>query len=644
MLDSSTLAQLKILKTDIHNSIPRYTGEVKGTQGRYGFAVTDKGDAFFLSPDEMDKVLPGDTIAFKVEEAKNGKKQAIIEKLLESQVNELWGTYQIRGKGHFIAPDDNQLNRWIFIPPKQRKGAKPGQLIHAKLTQHPYPSGRSQAEIIRIIGCPEDAQVEQKFMISKYGIESEFSSQSNQQVDNLCNEHKTLNSENRLDLSHLPFITIDSPSTRDIDDALLVEAQTQGWRLWIAIADPAAFIQEGTDLDKEAAKRATSVYMPDLNIPMLPRALSENLCSLSEDNLRYAMVVELQVTDSGDIESTQIHNALIKSQARLSYHQVSELINQGSSGDISPSLQGHVMHLDACSKALREYRQNHCIIMDEKRDYKLITGENGKVIDICKLERSAAHQVVEECMLACNRSVAQWLAQSDNGIYITNAGVRTERQGDVASLLKEILGLESKLKFSKLTLKEYLDLFKGAQEKSTQFDIPKMLSRQMDRSLLNTQAQPHSGLGFEQYTTFTSPLRRYNDLLVHRIIKRRLAQENNSPISQETLDKLQQRQNNARMASMQAEQWLKLDWFAKQPADKSYNAQIFQLMSHGLRVKLVDYGIDGYVDLDKNQKWQLDTVHMVLSNDSHTFNLNGEITVCVDKIDVGKRNLLFKLA
>lgn len=644
MLDSSTLAQLKNLKTDIHNSIPRYTGEVRGTQGRYGFAVTPEGESFFLSPDEMDKVLVGDIIDFKVETAKNGKQQAIIEKLKDTQIKQLWGSYRIRGKGHFIEPHGGGFSRWIFIPPKARKKAKAGQLIRAELTQHPYPTGRAQADIVQIFGSPEEPQVEQRFMLDKHQIESEFAKPVSDQIAELSKVEINKEESERLDLTHLPFVTIDSATTKDIDDALLVEAQTKGWRLWIAIADPSEFIEPNSALDEVAKRRATSVYMPDLNIPMLPRELSESLCSLSEQDLRCALVVELQVTDEGLIESTLIHKALIKSHARLNYYQVAELITQGNCDGISPSLQGHIMHLDACSQALRGHREAQCVIMDEKRDYKLITGEDGKVVDICQLERNAAHRVVEECMLACNRAVASWLAKHNKGIYITNAGIRTERQGDMSSLLQEILELDAKPKFSKLSLQEYLELVHTAQNKTDKYDIKKMLSRQMDRSQLNLEPLAHSGLGFEHYTTFSSPLRKYNDLLVHRIVKSILANEGVLMPSQEELDEIQQQQNTARMASAQAEHWLKLDWLAKQPEENEYKAQIFQLMPHGLRVKLVDYGIDGYVDLNKNKKWQLDNVHMRLYNQEHSYNINEEISVKVKEVDINKQNLLFQIS
>ncbi len=643
MFDSSTLAQLKNLKADIYNSTPRYTGVVKSTQGRYGFAVTESGASFFLAPEEMDKVFPFDEIDFKVVTDTKGKQKAIIEKLQSTSISELWGTYQVRGKGHFIEADTNIGQRWVFIPPNARKNAKAGDFIYAKLKQHPYPSGRAQAEIIEVFGAPEKPQVEQQFMLHKYQIATDFSAEVMQQVACLLQQGIAA-TEDTLDLTHLPFITIDSPHTRDIDDALLVEAQTEGWRLWVAIADPAALIAVDSPLDMAARQRATTVYMPDMNMPMLPRELSENLCSLSAGDVRRAMVAELHVNDAGDISDVQLHNGLIKSQARLNYNQVTELLEQGVAESIAPSLQGHIMHLDACTQALRAYRQQHCIIMDEKRDYKLLTDDNGKLVDICKLERHAAHRVVEECMLASNRAVAGWLYAKQKGIYITNAGVRTERQGDMGSLIQELLALDKKPKFSKLTLSEYLALFKQAQNKNEQFDIRLMLSRQMDRSFLNLEPLPHMGLGFAHYTTFSSPLRKYNDLLVHRLIKNILASEPVQLPSQTLLDDIQAQQNTARMAANQVEQWLKFDWLLKQPQEQCYQAQIFQLMPHGLRVRLLDSGIDGYVDLNKDKKWQLDNIHMQLFNKKVRFSLNQEISVSLQQVDKSKRNLLFKLA
>lgn len=642
MLDKSALSQLKSLKQEIHDSTPRHEGKVRATSGRFGFVNTADKQQFFLSPDEMEKVLPGDDIAFRVEAAGEGKQQAIIEKVLSSTLNTFFGTYTIRGKGHFIEPDNNALGRWIFVPPAKRMKAAEGDLVRAHISQHPYPNGRAQANIDEIIGKADDDHIEHRFIQAKAGLETEFNEDVKLQIDELLNKDFEAELKQRTDLTHLPFVTIDSAGTRDIDDALYAEAHSQGWSLWIAIADPAALIESGSALDKTSAKRATSSYFPDQVIPMLPPELSEQLCSLQADELRLAMVVELKVAEDGSIESTNIHSAKIRSHAKLSYNQVAQLIN-GEDPDISAELHGHLIHLHNCSKALAQYRETHCLIMEDRPDYKIITDEKGKAKEIVKIERNQAHRLVEECMLACNRSIAAWLAEKESGFFITHSGVRTERIGEVAALLREQLSLEQKPKVQ--TLEEFVGWIQKAEQADCELPLRTIISRQLERSHLSLQVAPHFGLGFQQYTTFTSPLRKYNDLILHRLIKSLLNDEAAELPTEEQLSDIQQRQNDSRMAAAQTESWLKLSWLQQQPEDAVYEATIVHMNSANFTVRLEDSGIEGTIDRRKAKgKWTFETKTLTHRSEDQCFKLNQLVRVKVMENKPQSRAIRFALA
>lgn len=640
MLDKNALTQLKSLKKEIHDSTPRHEGRVRATAGRFGFVNTEDKQQFFLSPDEMEKILPGDQIAFRVEAAGEGKQQAIVEKVLSSDINGFFGTYVIRGKGHFIEPDDDLLNRWIFVPPAKRMKAQEGDLVRAHISQHPYPNGRAQANIDEIIGKPDDAHIEHDFILAKYAIQPGFSDDVNRQVTELVEKGLDQELENRTDLTHLPFVTIDSASTRDIDDALYAEAHSQGWSLWIAIADPAALITAGSPLDKAAASSATSSYFPDRVLPMLPPELSEQLCSLQEHELRLAMVVELKVAEDGSIESINLHNAKIRSQAKLSYIQVAQLIN-GEDSDIPAELHGHILHLHNCSQALSAFREQHCLIMEDRPDYKILTNEQGKAEEIVKLERNQAHRLVEECMLACNRSIASWLAEKESGFFINHNGVRTERIGEVVALIREQLELERKPKIQ--TLAEFVEWVQKAEQADSPFPLRTIISRQLERSNMSLEAGAHFGLGFEHYTTFSSPLRKYNDLLLHRLIKELLNGESPQLPDEQQLSDIQQHQATSRNAAWQTENWLKLNWLAKQEKDAQYDATIVHMNSQSFTVRLEDNGIEGTIDRRKAKDWTFDTKTLSHYKGDERFMLNQAVRVSVAEIKTSNRTVRFNL-
>ncbi len=641
MLDKNALSQLKNLKQEIHDSTPRHEGRVRATTGRFGFVNTEDKQQFFLSPDEMEKVLPGDQIAFRVEAAGEGKQQAIIEKVISSELDQLYGRYVIRGKGHFIEPDNDTLNRWIFIPPNKRLKAQEGDLVSAHISQHPFPNGRAQAHIDGIIGKPGEDHIEHRFIMEKSGLSADFSEAEQQQVSQLVEQGLQAELDKRTDLTHLPFVTIDSAGTRDIDDALYAEAHSQGWSLWIAIADPAALINTNSALDNAAEQRATSSYFPDQVLPMLPPELSEQLCSLQENELRLAMVVELKVAEDGSIESTNIHNAKIRSQAKLSYAQVAQLI-KGEDNEIPAELHGHIVHLHNCSLALNQFRAEHCLIMEERPDYKIITDEQGKAKEIVKLERNQAHRLVEECMLACNRSIADWLAEKESGFFINHSGVRTERIGEVVALIREQLELERKPKIQ--TLAEFVEWVQKAEQCDSEFPLRTIISRQLERSNLSLEAGAHFGLGFSHYTTFTSPLRKYNDLLLHRIIKSLLDDSTPELPQQTTLDQIQQRQANSRIAASQTENWLKLDWLQQQDKEATYDATIVHMNSANFTVRLEDSGIEGTIDRRKAKgDWTFETKTLTHRSGDICFKLNQPVQVKVQDLKPQSRSVRFVL-
>lgn len=640
MLDKNALLQLQSLKQEIQDSIPRFSGRVRASSGRYGFVNSDEGKSYFLSPEEMDKVLPGDLIDFRVETSNEGKEQAIVEKVISSEISEIYGRYIVRGKGHFIEADHGLFNRWIFVPPAKRLGAQDGDLVQGHLSQHPFPTGKTQAHVDMVFGGHNSAGVERVYTMAKWSLPYSFSEAAIHETKQLIENHDAATLTNRIDLSHLAFVTIDSASTRDIDDALFAEAQSAGWTLWVAIADPSALVLPDSALDRQAATRTTSVYFPDRVIPMLPTELSEQLCSLQENELRPALVVELRIEEDGSVRNIHIHQANIKSHAKLTYTQVEQFIEE-SKGDIQAEIQGPLLHLHNCALALAKWRSTNALLVEERPDFKLVFNEQGKVQEIIRLERTSAHRLVEECMLACNRSVADWLAEQNSGFFIEHSGLRTERLGDAMALLQEELKLETKPDFT--TLASFVSLFQQAEQCQSAYPLRMILNRWQDRSNYSLAAKPHMGLGFAHYTTFTSPLRKYNDMLIHRIVKALLNGEVPEVPSAETLDDLQSAQNDARTAAVETETWLKLQWLENQDKEQVYEGTLIYLTQNSFTVRLNESGIEGAIDRRKAKDCSFSSKTMSQKQAEQEFKLGQVIKVKVAEVQPQARILKLQL-
>ncbi|MED5466029.1 MAG: RNB domain-containing ribonuclease, partial [Pseudomonadota bacterium] len=301
MLNADALNQLRQLKTDIKQNKVVFPGTVKSTNGRFGFVALDEGRDVFLPPEEMQKVLPGDRVNVTEHEVEKGKTQGVVDELLESHLTTFVGRYLIKGKGHFVAPETPGINRWIFIPPKERKGAQPDDFIYCQIHRHPIKDGKGQAKVLRVIGKAGEPGIERAFTLANFDLADAWPEEVQKQADTLTEESVTSHREGREDRTEQPYVTIDSPGTQDMDDALMATPNATGWTLSIAIADPTAMIEPGSPAEEEAFNRATAIYFPGEPLPMLPDAISTRLCSLMPEVPRLALVCDLQVNNDGSL-------------------------------------------------------------------------------------------------------------------------------------------------------------------------------------------------------------------------------------------------------------------------------------------------------------------------------------------------------
>ena len=646
MLNNDSLQQLKELKIALEEQKQICEGVVKGTQHRYGFLVIDNKRQLFLPPEEMQKVFPEDTIRVIVRKDKKGKEYGEVEQVISSSLDEFVGRYVIKGKAHFVEPDISHLSRWIFIPPSNRETAENGDYVRCQILRHPLKTGKAQAKILQVLGNDQTIGIEALFTINKYGLPASWPEEVEQQLASSLEEVLKKQVAGREDLSALDFVTIDAPTTLDMDDALYAERREDGWRLFVAIADPTAVIEAGSPIELEASQRATSAYLPGKRISMLPEVISHHFCSLQANELRLATVCKIEVAADGALTNFQFVEAVICSKAKLSYSQVADHLETyvpgGDLKQIPQNLVDDISVLAEVQQALNRNREQNAILIEDNTDYRILLNDQKNIDHIEKIERNAAHKLVEECMVAANRCAAEFLKQYEqSGIYITHRGFRKERIKDVKRIVKEqypdfVIGELD-------TLQGFRDLINQVESSENKLPIRAIFSRIFERSQLSLEPTPHFGMGIDIYTTFTSPIRKYSDFLMQRAIKSILKGGEIYKQDIELVEQMQAQLNTVRACSQEIEQWLKCE-FMQAKKDEIYDAKICQVNSSNFTVRLSENGIEGIVNVkDMQEKYRYDPLYLMYSSHDNSFKLNDALKVKVSSIDMKQKIITFSL-
>ncbi|SDZ87057.1 VacB/RNase II family 3'-5' exoribonuclease [Microbulbifer marinus] len=642
MLNADALKQLSQLKTDIRSSKEFAEGRVRGSSGKFGFVVLDDGREAFLPPAEMERVFPGDRVRVSLNEEDKGKLSAELDALLDSELKFLVGQYVQRGQGHFVQPSQNGLSRWIFLPPKARGKAQPGEFIACKVNRHPFKDGKAQAKVETVIGKPDMPGIEHAFVVAQHRLPEQFGEAALKQAEAIKDKLAAVTAE-RTDLTEMGFATIDAETTRDMDDALAVTTRDGGWTLHIAIADPSSLIEEGSPLDKEAFKRAHSQYLPGETLPMLPRDLCENLFSLIAGELRPVLVVHIDIEQDGNIGDSRYEFTAIRSQHKLSYEQVARFID-GDEAAVPAEQHESLRNLAALGEARAAYRASHSLIMEDRPDYEIYLNRQRKIERIEKRERNAAQRMVEEAMLATNISIGRKLAELQQGCFSVHLGFRDERMGEVKSLLKELLPEHAEKDLHQLenylALVKYLETHHEPQMRN----LLAVLKRMLRPGQLANKAGAHLGLGLDAYATVTSPIRKYNDLHNHRVLRAAAEAQQAKSLSDEQIEALQDSLIRGRQANRGLEQWLYAQ-FMQDKIDQEFTGRVTLVNGAGLGVRLDDNGIDGFVRLNGNKKNlpEFDGKHLTLKHDERSYQLEQPVTVKVAAVDVDKRRIALEL-
>lgn len=656
---------------------PTYPGTVKATQGRFGFVALAEGRDVYLPAEQMQKVLPGDQVEVVLVDGENGKPAAEVTRLLNSSLKQFVGQYLIHGNGHFVAADVPGLSRWLFVPPKWRKDAKAGDYVACQLHQHPFKTGNAQAMVLRVLGQADQAGIERTYTLAKYQLQEDWPEALLKDVSEWVGQlddpgFMAAQCAGRKDLTQLPFVTIDAPSTQDMDDALYAETNETGWTLHVAIADPCALIPLDSPLETLARQRATTLYLPGKPNPMLPEQLSTQRSSLLPQVERLALVASIRVAQTGDLIDFEFTEAVIRSHAKLSYEQVAAFLDNRLDDALKSQpdqLLNSLKALGQLCHRLRQWRDTHALLMQDKADYRLRLDEQGKVRCIDKQAGTTAHQLVEEAMVLANRCAAQFLRQRiasgqlSAGLFINHRGLRPERLENVRELLR--LHAPDLAQFDPASAEGYAHILRMAATLDSPWPIAAIINRQLERSEVAGSPAPHFGMGLDSYTTFTSPIRKYSDFYVHRLIKHQLAQDlmsqdlavqdlaarhpDETPpapqlLNDQQIDELQQMLIKNRAASNEMEQWLKAQ-YASQLAGQTLEGTIVRTLPAGFYVRLQDTGIEGFVSAQSlGEKFSFDLVTLSLKSKTRSFLLEQTLLVTLGQVDLTRRQIQFLLA
>ncbi len=640
MLNSDALTQLNQLKKDIRDQKDIAEGTVRGTSNRYGFLALDDGRDCFLNPDLMQQLLPGDRVRANITQPEKRKWNAEIEKVLKSSFSQFVGRYSIKGKHHFVISDHPQMSRSLFVPPKSRKKHQDQDLVVCQIIRHPYGDGRAQAKVISNLGAIDKPFSIQNYIKAKYELNTLWgdSAKADDELLKIIDGDTQANADSCLDI---PFLSIDAETTLDIDDAIYAESSADGWKLHCAIADPSHYIAAGSDLDKAALLRGASVYIPGGKETMLPKELSHQGFALQENTHRRALVATIDVAADGKINGYEFAFALVRNQHKLSYVQVSEFL-QGKTDAVPANTTATLQALEAMAQARRQWREQNQLLNENNWDYYYQLNSEGKIEDILRQQATRSQPLVEESMLALNSCAGEFLASHQAGIFSVHQGFRDERLGDIEETLKglELFSTDAPLN----QLESFAALFRQLGDEKHQ-SLKALLKRWQVAAELSQEPLPHCGMGMPHYAMVTSPIRRYQDLVNHRLIKAILNSEKPSKIQDKTVTTLQEAASRNRQAARQCEQYLLCDYLAN-CVGKTFKATIVTTSVQGIGFRLNDNGYEHFLRLrnPKGPTLSHDPKTMIIEMGEQRFELEQDIEVVLKKVDRSAFSTVFELA
>ncbi len=627
-------------------------GTVQGHPDGFGFLIPDDGGAdLFLRPSEMHKVLHGDrATGRRTGFDRRGRPEGeIVDVLARANRTVVGRLHEERGIS-FVVAENRRINQDLLIPEDERRGAKAGDVVVVEIVEQPSPQREAIARVVEVLGGYTDPGMEIEIALRKHDLPHAFSLAALKQAARLPAEVTDRDRVNRIDLTQLPLVTIDGETAKDFDDAVYCERVGDGFRLIVAIADVSHYVKDGDALDRDARERGTSVYFPRRVIPMLPEALSNELCSLKPKVDRLCMVCEMQISGEGNIRKYKFYPAVMHSRARLTYTQVwGWLCDPASVPRNAKALQRPLADLYALFHALKRAREARGAIDFDSVEMELEFDVSGKIVRIVPVVRNDAHKLIEECMLAANVCTAEFLEQHRHpALYRVHEGPTPEKlaalRDFLASCALSISGGDNP------TASDYANLLLRIKDRPDFALLQTVLLRSLQQARYRPDNVGHFGLSYEAYAHFTSPIRRYPDLLVHRAIKAVLARREYKPSGSSWAElgvHCSLTERRADDATRDVENWLKC-YFMRDRVGETFEGTISGVTSFGIFVTLDGLNIDGLVHVTELGR---DYFHFEAARHSligertgRVFQLAGRVRVVVARVDLEATKIDFTLA
>jgi ribonuclease R len=583
-------------------------GRVEGHADGHGFLrPDDPGEQVFLPPAEMRELMHGDRASVRiVGRDHRGRPTGMVVEVLERAKRRIVGRLHNEHGVLVLVPEDRRIAHDILVPPAEAGRGKPGEVVTVELLSQPSKHAQPVGRVAEVLGHHLDSGMEIEIAVRKFDLPHEFSKGALAAAKAMPEGVRAEDLQGRDDLRDLDFVTIDGETAKDFDDAVYCRREGKGFRLWVAIADVSHYVRHGDALDTDARERGTSVYFPRRVIPMLPEKLSNGLCSLNPEVDRLAMVCEMAITPKGEIEKYEFYNAVFRSKARLTYNAVWSQISGGKA-------EQKIADLYALFKVLFAARQHRGAIDFETVETRMIFDAKGKIEKIVAEPRNDAHRVIEECMLAANVCAGAFIARHDHpALYRVHDVPTVEKVGALRDFLAE-LGLQ--LPGGEIPRpKDYAQLLEKIRKRPDFALLQTILLRSLKQAVYSPENLGHFGLAFEAYVHFTSPIRRYPDLLVHRVLKHILQKRSYSSVDWEALGRhCSETERRADDASRDVENWLKC-YYMRDHVGKVFTGTITGVAAFGLFITLDEYFVDGLVHISELGKdyFQFDGARHVL--------------------------------
>ncbi len=628
-------------------------GRLEGHPDGYGFLVRDAGGPdVALSAREMRKALHGDRVTVRVTGTdRRGRPEGEIVEVLERAHREVVGRlHEDRGVS-FVVAENRRIAQDLIVPAKDCGKAKPGDVVVVEIVEYPTAEREPIARVVEVLGRATDPGIEIEIALRKHDLPFEFSKAATAAAKRLPREVQDAEREGRVDLTGLPLVTIDGETAKDFDDAVFCERKGKGFRLVVAIADVSHYVKDGDAIDRDARERATSVYFQRRVIPMLPEALSNELCSLRPEVDRLCMVADMEITATGGIRRYRFYPAVMHSHARLTYTQVWAWLSDPSTATDAraKALLPHLRTLHELYRVLATGRDKRGAIDFETVELELVFDAHGKIEKIVPAPRNDAHKLIEECMLAANVSAADLLAKAGHpALYRVHEGPTPEK----LEQLKAFLGA-SGLALSggdAPTAMDYAKLLDSVRDRPDFGLLQTVLLRSLQQAQYRPENVGHFGLAYEAYAHFTSPIRRYPDLLVHRAIRAVLVRRQYRPSGDgwpELGVHCSTRERRADDATRDVEAWLKC-WYMQDKVGETFEGTISGVAGFGIFVTLDGLNVDGLVhvtDLPRDY-FRFDPLQHALTGERSgvAFRLADRVRVVVARVDLEQSRIDFALA